>query len=75
MKAKLPVVVVKRKNSKIVGQLYFKTTTHIVLLNNVVQQAELGRLRQIRKRHIDPEANVIVIPRADVEWIAVVGTP
>ncbi len=66
-------VSVRRKNSVTVGQLYFKTATHVVLLNNVLQQADLGRLRQRRTRHFEPEADVIVIPRVDVLSIELVG--
>lgn len=65
------IVTVRRKGSITVGRLYFKTTTHVVLLNNVLEQADLGRLRQQRKRHFEPEADVIVIPRADVLSIEV----
>ena len=60
------IVAVRRKRSVIVGQLFMRTRTHIVLINNVLQAADLGRLRHRRVRHFDPEATVIVIPRDDV---------
>ncbi len=60
------VVEVRRKGSLIIGQLFMQTRTHIVLINNVLQGADLGRLRRRRVHHFDPEATVTVIPREDV---------
>ena len=73
MKSIRPTVIVKTKRISTIGLMYFKTSTHIVLLNNVVEKAELGRLRQLRKRHVEPEATVVVIPRVDVERIEVIA--
>jgi len=66
VKLNRPLVAVHRKGSIVLGWMYFKTKTHIVLLNNVVGAAELGRFRQQREQHIDSEAEITVIPRTDV---------
>ena len=54
--------VVSMAHSKIVGAFYFKTDTHVVLLNNIVERADLGSLSVRRDRHFEPEADVIVLP-------------
>jgi hypothetical protein len=51
--------------------LYIKTAAHVVLLNNIVKGAHLGRLRNRRRVHIDPEADLIIIPRSEVLSIEV----
>ena len=64
-------MIVRREHSSTIGMLYFKTAAHVVLLNNVVKGAHLGRLRNRRRIHIDPEADVIIIPRSEILSIEV----
>ena len=59
-------VQVNRKASSIVGMLYFETDDHLVLLNNVFEGAHLGRLRNMRRKHVEPEADIVVVPRHEV---------
>ena len=69
---KLKAVEVRLKKSVLIGALYFKTPTSVVLLNNIYSEADLGRLRQKRTHHLTPEADVIIVPRSDVISIAVI---
>lgn len=55
-------VIVSRGRSRIIGGLYLKTDTHVVLLNNITASAYLGPVRARRDRHIEPEADVMVLP-------------
>jgi hypothetical protein len=59
-------VVIRTLHSSTVGILYFQTDRHVVLLNNVVAEADLGRLKSRRSRHFEPEADVTVIPQEEV---------
>ena len=68
----LKIVAVKRKNSTTIGQLYFKTEEHLVLLNNILQRAHLGPLRNRRRLHSEPEAHIVIIPRNEVVAVEVI---
>jgi hypothetical protein len=60
------------------GLLYFQTDTHVVLLNNVAGEAELGPLHARRDIHLEPEADITIIPRESdmtVELLEVPGDP
>ena len=54
--------VVRRGSRSTVGLLYFQTDDYVVLLNNVAGDAELGPLRSRRNIHLEPEANITIIP-------------
>lgn len=45
------------------------TPTHVVLLNNLREGADLGPVKPIRRRHLEPEADIRVVPRHMVEGI------
>jgi hypothetical protein len=60
---------VRTKDFVSVGALFMETTTHIVLLNNVREGLDLGPVRPVRAQHMDPEADVWVIPAAIVEAV------
>jgi len=47
----------------IAGSFYFQTTSHVVLLNHVVGTAYLGPLRARRNVHLEPEADITVVPK------------
>jgi hypothetical protein len=49
--------------------LYFENEHSVVLLNNVTEEADLGPLKSIRRRHIEPEADVSIFPRKEVDEI------
>jgi len=73
--APLPTVVVKTARSETIGFLYFKTSTHVVLLNSLLQGADLGPLKGVVDRHYSHEADITIIPAADVTAIDVIGVP
>lgn len=45
------------------------TDNHIVLLNSIREGIDLGPIPAVRSVHIEPEADVVVIPKADVEAV------
>ena len=47
-----------------VGFLYFETRSYIVLLNNTLQAADLGRLKRVRKSHAEPETDIHIFSKA-----------
>ncbi len=49
-----------------VGLLYIENERVVVLLNNLVEKADLGSIRFIRDEHIEPEASIIIIPRSQI---------
>lgn len=57
---------VHTEHSVIVGALYFETELSVVLLNNLVEGADLGPLAPLRSHHVAPEATITIIPREDV---------
>jgi len=66
----LKSVKVRHGRSFTFGLLYFRSRTHVVLLNNLVDSADLGPLRHVRKNYIENEATIAVIPvTPDVEII------
>jgi hypothetical protein len=46
------------------GRLLFKTAEFIVLINNWVDGTDVGPLKTIRRRHVEPECDVTVLPRS-----------
>ncbi len=67
--------VVRRRHSATVGLLYFQTDTHVVLLNNVAGGANLGALRARRDIHLEPEANITIIPRESDMTVELLEVP
>lgn len=60
---------IRINNSLRADFLYMDNDRVVVLLNNLRQDADLGPLEPVRKRHILPEADILVIPRKDVAEI------
>ncbi|MGA2461397.1 MAG: hypothetical protein ABSF82_08255 [Candidatus Bathyarchaeia archaeon] len=56
-------------NIKRAGFLYFENKHSVVLLNTVTDEADLGPLKRFRRRHIEPEADVWIFPRKEVDKI------
>jgi hypothetical protein len=54
-----------------IGYLYLENERFIVLLNNLVQKADLGPIKYVRNKHIEPEATMIIIPRDQVKAIEI----
>ncbi len=54
---------------KHIGYLYMENERVIVLLNNIVEKADLGPLQSIRNVHIEPEADILILPRGQIEMI------
>jgi len=46
--------------------LYIRNERFVVLLNNVRSGADLGALKAEREDHIEPEADLLIIPTAQV---------
>lgn len=68
-------VAVKQKSSIVtIGLLFFQSDEHIVLLNNVLKGAHLGPLRNHRRRHYEPEAHIVIIPRSEVVAVEALGS-
>lgn len=59
--------VVRTQRSESVGALFMKTRTHIVLINSIREGADLGPIKKVKTRHLEPEALVYVIPKRLVE--------
>lgn len=62
----LPLCEIRTEHSVILGALFFETELCVVLLNNLVDGADLGPLAAVRSRHLMPEAAITVIPRDDI---------
>jgi len=63
--------VVRTQRSESVGALFMKTRTHIVLISSIQAEADLGPIKKVKRRHLEPEALVYVIPRRLVENVQV----
>jgi len=70
---KLRPCIVHTERYSTTGLLYRQTKRHVILVNNVRERADLGSLKRIRRKHLDPEATVIVIPRETVTSIDKLG--
>jgi len=53
------------------GFLYTKNERVVVLLNNLVEGADLDPLYNIRYKYVEPEADMIIIPIHQVNEIAI----
>jgi hypothetical protein len=70
----LPICCVHHSDKwRSVGLLYLENERVIVLLNNLVEKADLGPIRYIRDEHIEPEASITIIPRAQVTAIEILN--
>jgi len=54
---------------RIVGELFVETKHHYVLINDVRSGIDLGPLKSIKEKHIDPECSVSVFQKAIVDRI------
>ena len=67
MKDLNPIVqVIGVDGSSRLGFLYMQNEHFVVILNNIVDKADLGPLQFIRREHIEPEADVLILPRSNV---------
>jgi hypothetical protein len=67
---RLSTVVVKTRDGWTrIGFIYLRTEKILVLLNHITEGADLGPLRAVRKKHIEPEAYIMIFPIAEVESI------
>lgn len=57
--------------SSYIGFLYMQNERVVVLLNNLVADADLGPLQSIRRKHIEPEADILILPRRQVNTIKI----
>lgn len=51
------------------GFLYMQNDRVVVLLNDLVERTDLGPLQSIRHHHIEPEADIWICPRAQVDAV------
>jgi hypothetical protein len=70
--APLPIVAVRTAHSTTIGLLYFKTATHVVLLNHLLAGTDLGHLRRVVGSHYSHEADITIIPSAEVADIELI---
>lgn len=49
-----------------IGALFFQNQKVVVLINNVNCQADLGPLKKVRVRHVEPEADILILPRDQI---------
>jgi hypothetical protein len=61
---RLRPVVVRAGAVMHMGLLLFETNKFIVLLNNMVEGADVGPLRSVRTEQFEPECDVLVLPRS-----------
>ena len=71
MNLPLQACVVLDNKSVYYGFLYMQNERIVVLLNNLVDNAELGPLQNIRREHIEPEADILILPRRQVNTIKI----
>ena len=68
----LPTCVVHHSNGwESIGMLYFKNKRVVVLLNHVCGGADLGKFKHFYNKHIEPEAEIMIIPRSKVKAIEI----
>lgn len=64
----------KGRNARVTGLFFAKTKRFVVLLNNVRQKAQLGRLQRTRYEHIEPEADIHIFPRTAVTRLQILDS-
>jgi hypothetical protein len=69
------IIIAETATSETAGYLYFETDLHIVLLNHVASQADLGPLRGRRLKFLEHEADIAIIPRSEVTAMHVLREP
>ena len=52
-----------------IGLLYLENKRVVILLNHLVEKADLGPIKYVRNEHVEPEASIIIIPRNQVTAI------
>jgi hypothetical protein len=62
-------VTFKGRSAEVMGFLFAKTKTRVILLNHLRNGAQLGRLQNIRRHHVEPEAEILVFPLDAVKKI------
>jgi hypothetical protein len=73
MKPRLPICIVHSGKVHHTGFLFMENERVVILLNNIVAGAELGLLQNIRYEHIEPEADIFILPRSQVDSIELIG--
>ena len=54
-----------------IGFLYMQNDRVVILLNNLAEKADLGPLRRTKHNHIEPEADILILPRRQVDAIQI----
>lgn len=49
------------------GQLFMETKDHYVFMNDIRSGIDLGPLKEVKTKHIDPECRVSVFPKSIVD--------
>jgi hypothetical protein len=72
MSHSLQICCVHRNDTwKSIGYLYFENERVVILLNNLIEKADLGPIKYVRNEHIEPEASIMIIPRNQVTAIEI----
>jgi len=61
----------KGRQFKVLGSLFATTRQHVIVLNNVVEGAELGKLKKRRVEHLNPEADIYIFPRNTIDDVRI----
>ena len=56
---------------QVLGSLYLENEKVVVVLNMVRGGADLGPIAPVRKKHIEPEADIWILPRNLVDRIEI----
>jgi len=64
MKMTLPITQIQTNDGKrIIGYLFFETSSATILLNNVFSKADFGILKSKINEQFCPEASITIIPK------------
>lgn len=58
-----PCAIYTKDGHSLAGMIYFKNKRFVVLVQTIVEGANLGKMRSKYIKYCEPEATVIVIPR------------
>ena len=68
--SKYPICVLKIGKCKVSpGYLYLETKNHYVFINNIRNDIDLGKLKNVKTKHLDPECTVSVFPKSLVDQL------
>lgn len=66
---RLPLVVVEYRDGLILGELFMRNDHVVVLVNQLSEHTDFGKLQGHRDTHASPETSYVVVPAALVRSI------